>query len=439
MQELLAYMNGELVGRLQKQSNGAHSFQYDSDWINNRKARPLSLSLKLQIAPIKSDAVINYFDNLLPDAPKVRERIVARYKASSKQPFDLLKEVGKDSVGAIALLPPEQPYNEDKINYETLNEEKLESVLLAYKSDIPLGMLEEEEDFRISVAGAQEKTALLRSNDQWCIPKGNTPTTHIIKLPIGEIQQAHATLDLTDSVENEYLCIELARELGFEVPNVEIIHTEKVKALAVERFDRRWNKDKTNLLRLPQEDICQVFGKPSSIKYESQGGPGIAEIMDLLMGSSNALEDQYNFMKFQVFQWAIGATDGHAKNFSIFIEKGGSYKLTPFYDILSAYVVLGGKGLNIRKLKLAMGIKATRGKKYEINKIYARHFLDTATSVGFSKENMQQILDDIQVELPQAIERLKARLPGSFPEEVSTAIFDNSLKMVKKLGINSGQ
>ncbi|MFS1894337.1 type II toxin-antitoxin system HipA family toxin [Vibrio lentus] len=439
MQELLAYMNGELVGRLQKQSNGAHSFQYDPDWINNRKARPISLSLKLQIAPIKSDAVINYFDNLLPDAPKVRERIVARYKASSKQPFDLLKEVGKDSVGAIALLPPEQPYNEDKINYETLNEEKLENVLLAYKSDIPLGMLEEEEDFRISVAGAQEKTALLRSNDQWCIPKCNTPTTHIIKLPIGEIQQAHATLDLTDSVENEYLCIELARELGFEVPNVEIIHTEKVKALAVERFDRRWNKDKTNLLRLPQEDICQVFGKPSSIKYESQGGPGIAEIMELLMGSSNALEDQYNFMKFQVFQWAIGATDGHAKNFSIFIEKGGSYKLTPFYDILSAYVVLGGKGLNIRKLKLAMGIKATRGKKYEINKIYARHFLDTATSVGFSKEKMQQILDDIQVELPQAIERLKARLPDSFPEEVSTAIFDNSLKMVKKLGINSGQ
>ncbi|NMV23000.1 type II toxin-antitoxin system HipA family toxin, partial [Vibrio parahaemolyticus] len=81
----------------------------------------------------------------------------------------------------------------------------------------------------------------------------------------------------------------------------------------------------------------------------------------------NAIEDQYNFMKFQVFQWAIGATDGHAKNFSIFIEKGGSYRLTPFYDILSAYPVLGGRGLNIRKLKLAMGLKATKGKKYEIS------------------------------------------------------------------------
>lgn len=435
MQELKAYMNGELVGTLQKHSNGAHSFQYDSDWISSSRSRPLSLSLKLQRSPIKSNAVINYFDNLLPDAPKVRERIVARYNASSKQPFDLLKEVGKDSVGAVTLLLPDQPYKKEPVNFEALDEKKLEEILLAYKSDIPLGMIEGEEDFRISVAGVQEKTALLHFNDQWCIPKGNTPTTHIIKLPIGEIQQADATLDLKDSVENEYLCIELARELGFEVPNVEIIHTDGIKALAVERFDRRWNRDKTNILRLPQEDLCQVFGKPSSIKYESQGGPGITEIMELLMGSSNALDDRYNFMKFQVFQWVIGATDGHAKNFSIFIEKGGSYRLTPFYDILSAYVVLGGRGLNIRKLKLSMGLKATHGKKYEINKIYARHFLDTAQSVQFSTEQMKVILDDIQIELPKAIERLKSRLPKDFPNEVSNAIFENALKMVKKLGM----
>lgn len=435
MQELIAYMNGELVGRLKKQSNGAHSFQYDADWITNSKARPLSLSLKLQIPQINSDAVINYFDNLLPDAPQVRERIVTRYKTSSIQPFDLLKEVGKDSVGAITLLPPEKPYKEGPISYKILDEDKLENILLAHKSEIPLGMLDEEEDFRISVAGVQEKTALLRFKGQWCIPEENTPTTHIIKLPIGEIQQAHATLDLTDSVENEYLCIELARELGFDVPKVEMIQAKSVKALAVERFDRRWNRDRTKLLRLPQEDICQVYGKPSSIKYESQGGPGIAEIMKLLMGSSNALDDQYNFMKFQVFQWAIGATDGHAKNYSIYIEKGGSYRLTPFYDILSAYVVLGGKGLNIRKLKLAMGLKATKGKKYEINKIYAHHFLDTAKFVGFNQDKMQTILDNIQVDLPQAIERLKARLPEGFPDHIAEAIFGNSLKMVKKLGM----
>lgn len=435
MKKLQAYMNGELVGSLTKQANGAHTFQYDESWIHSDKARPLSLSLKLQLPVIASDAVINYFDNLLPDNPKVRDRIVARYNAASKQPFDLLKEVGKDSVGAITLLSPEQEYTKEDIRYDVLNERKLETILSAYKVDIPLGMLKDEDDFRISVAGVQEKTALLRIGEQWCIPKGNTPTTHIIKLPIGEIQQAQATLDLKDSVENEFLCIELARELGFSVPNVEIIKTDNLKALAVERFDRRWLKDKTNLLRLPQEDVCQVFGQPSAVKYEADGGPSIQAIMNLLNGSSNALADRHNFMRFQVFQWAIGATDGHAKNFSIFIENGGSYRLTPFYDILSAYAVLGGKGLSIRQLKLAMGLKATRGKKYEISKIYAHHFIDTAKMVGFNQEVMQQILDEMLEELPKAISRLKRRLPMNFPAHIADQIFDNSLKTIGKLAL----
>ncbi|MHB9954483.1 type II toxin-antitoxin system HipA family toxin [Vibrio campbellii] len=433
MQKLIAYMNGELVGTLEKHKNGAHTFQYDKNWLTNAVTRPLSLSLKLQLPAITSDAVINYFDNLLPDSPQVRDRIVARYKASSKQPFDLLKEIGKDSVGAIALLPPDRPYKKEPLSYEVLDDKKLETVLSAYKSDIPLGMLEEEEDFRISVAGAQEKTALLLVDEQWCIPKGNTPTTHIIKLPIGEIQQANATLDLKDSVENEYLCIELARALGFAVPNVNIIQTDNIKALAVERFDRRWTKDRAGLLRLPQEDICQVFGMPSSIKYESQGGPSIAQIMELLMGSSNALEDRYNFMRFQVFQWLIGATDGHAKNFSIYIDKGGSYKLTPFYDILSAYPLLGGKGLNIRKLKLAMGLKATKGKKYEISKIMPRHFLDTAKAVNFNQDTMQEIIDEMKDALPKAMLQVSATLPKGFPEHIVSSIFENTQKIVKKI------
>lgn len=433
MQKLIAYMNGELVGTLEKHKNGAHTFQYNKSWISNAVARPLSLSLKLQLPTITSDAVINYFDNLLPDSPIVRDRIVARYKASSKQPFDLLKEIGKDSVGAITLLPPELPYIKEPISYEVLENKKLESVLSAYKSDIPLGMLEEEEDFRISVAGAQEKTALLFVDGRWCIPKGNTPTTHIIKLPIGEIQQANATLDLTDSVENEYLCIELARAMGFAVPNVNIIKIDNIKALAVERFDRRWTKDKAGLLRLPQEDMCQVFGMPSSIKYESQGGPGIAQIMDLLMGSSNALEDRYNFMRFQVFQWLIGATDGHAKNFSIYIDKGGSYRLTPFYDILSAYPLLGGKGLNIRKLKLSMGLKATKGKKYEISKILPRHFLDTAKAANFSQDTMQEIIDEMKDALPKAMLQVSTRLPEDFPKHIADSIFENTQKLVKKI------
>ncbi|SRI38138.1 protein HipA [Shigella sonnei] len=179
----------------------------------------------------------------------------------------------------------------------------------------------------------------------------------------GEIRQSNATLDLSQSVDNEYYCLLLAKELGLNVPDAEIIKAGRVRALAVERFDRRWNTERTVLLRLPQEDMCQTFGLPSSVKYESDGGPGIARIMAFLMGSSEALKDRYDFMKFQVFQWLIGATDGHAKNFSVFIQAGGSYRLTPFYDIISAFPVLGGTGITSAISNWQWGLTHPKAKK----------------------------------------------------------------------------
>ena len=426
-------MNQEYVGELIKNTNGAHQLTYAPSWLTNSKARPLSLSLPLQRIKITSEQVYNYFDNLLPDPQPIRERILKRFHAVSTQPFDLLSEIGRDSAGAICLLQKSIPSTPNVLAYEKLTNKELISLLQGHKADAPLGMLQEQHDFRISVAGAQEKTALLKIADAWCLPKGLTPTTHIIKLPIGEIKGPSATLDLTDSVENEWLCIELARELGFSVPRVDIIKLNEVKALAVERFDRRWNADHSWLLRLPQEDMCQTHGIPPAIKYEAEGGPGITEIMKLLMGSKNALADRDTFMRFQVFQWLIGATDGHAKNFSIFLQAGGSYRLTPFYDILSAYPLLGGNGLNIRELALAMGLKASKGKKRKIDRIFPRHFIATAKSVGFDPQRMQTILDEFVISLPTAIDKLKQRMHPEIPKRIEDAIFSNALTMVERL------
>ncbi|HDK1045836.1 TPA: HipA N-terminal domain-containing protein [Escherichia coli] len=245
MPKLVTWMNNQRVGELTKLANGAHTFKYAPEWLASRYARPLSLSLPLQRGNITSDAVFNFFDNLLPDSPIVRDRIVKRYHAKSRQPFDLLSEIGRDSVGAVTLIPEDETVTCPIMAWEKLTEVRLEEVLTAYKADIPLGMIREENDFRISVAGAQEKTALLRIGNDWCIPKGITPTTHIIKLPIGEIRQPNATLDLSQSVDNEYYCLLLAKELGLNVPDAEIIKAGRVRALAVERFDRRWNTERT--------------------------------------------------------------------------------------------------------------------------------------------------------------------------------------------------
>lgn len=413
MPKLVTWMNNQRVGELTKLANGAHTFKYAPEWLASRYARPLSLSLPLQRRNITSDAVFNFFDNLLPDSPIVRDRIVKRYHAKSRQPFDLLSEIGRDSVGAVTLIPED------------------ETVMC------PI-MIREENDFRISVAGAQEKTALLRIGNDWCIPKGITPTTHIIKLPIGEIRQPNATLDLSQSVDNEYYCLLLAKELGLNVPDAEIIKAGRVRALAVKRFDRRWNTERTVLLRLPQEDMCQTFGLPSSVKYESDGGPGIAQIMAFLMGSSEALKDRYDFMKFQVFQWLIGATDGHAKNFSVFIQAGGSYRLTPFYDIISAFPVLGGTGIHISDLKLAMGLNASKGKKTAIDKIYPRHFLATAKVLKFPEVQMHEILSDFARMIPAALDNVKTSLPTDFPENVVTAVETNVLRLHGRLSREYG-
>ena len=433
MPKLVTWMNNERVGELTKLPNGAHTFKYDSGWMSSRFARPLSLSLPLQFGNITSDAVFNFFDNLLPDSPVVRDRIVKRYHARSKQPFDLLAEVGRDSVGAVTLLPVDEAINAAGMTWEKLSEHKLETVLSAYKSDIPLGMINEESDFRISVAGAQEKTALMKMGNDWCIPKATTPTTHIIKLPIGEIRQPNATLDLSDSVDNEYFCLMLARRLGFAVPNAEIITAGGIRALAVERFDRRWSADRSVLFRLPQEDMCQAFGLPSSLKYESDGGPGIAHIMKFLLGSSDALTDRYNFMKFSVFQWLLGATDGHAKNFSIFIQPRGSYRLTPFYDIISAFPVLGGAGIHISDLKLAMSLNASKGRKNAVDKIHPRHFLATAKAVHFPQNQMLEIMHAFAEEVPQALEGVTDLLPDGFSEKVTESIISNVLRLHARL------
>ncbi|EFE0804816.1 type II toxin-antitoxin system HipA family toxin [Escherichia coli] len=409
MPKLVTWMNNQRVGELTKLANGAHTFKYAPEWLASRYARPLSLSLPLQRGNITSDAVFNFFDNLLPDSPIVRDRIVKRYHAKSRQPFDLLSEIGRDSVGAVTLLPENETITRPIMAWEKLTEARLEEVLTAYKADIPLGMIREE-----------------------------TPTTHIIKLPIGEIRQPNATLDLSQSVDNEYYCLLLAKELGLNVPDAEIIKAGNVRALAVERFDRRWNAERTVLLRLPQEDMCQTFGLPSSVKYESDGGPGIARIMAFLMGSSEALKDRYDFMKFQVFQWLIGATDGHAKNFSVFIQAGGSYRLTPFYDIISAFPVLGGTGIHISDLKLAMGLNASKGKKTAIDKIYPRHFLATAKVLRFPEVQMHEILSDFARMIPAALDNVKTSLPTDFPENVVTAVETNVLRLHGRLSREYG-
>jgi len=175
---LFVYMNGYEVGEYIQRRSGIQEFVYSPDWLaRNEAAIPLSLSLPLTDKVHKGDVVYNYFDNLLPDNKDVRNRIQAKFAAKTSQPFDLLSDVGRDCVGAIQLLNGRNDVNVKRIEGTPLSEYEIARELLNYKNR-PLGM-SHDQDFRISLAGAQEKTALLWYDEQWQRPLGVTPTTHI--------------------------------------------------------------------------------------------------------------------------------------------------------------------------------------------------------------------------------------------------------------------
>ncbi|MDO5686860.1 MAG: HipA domain-containing protein, partial [Neisseria sp.] len=337
MNRLQVYMNGDKVGYFDQNRDGSHQFTYASEWLDSPHSRPVSLSLPLRLTAYTGAEVINFFDNLLPDNPRIRDRIAARFQSKTTRVFDLLAEIGRDAAGAIMLLPEsDQLPDYQTIQATALSEEELERVLSGYKNNAPLGMLDGNEDFRISVAGAQEKTALLYHQDRWYLPHRITPTTHIIKLPIGQIHTQQHTLDLSRSVDNELICLTLASEFGLPAVQASILHAGEQRALCVKRFDRRLSKDGCYFLRLPHEDFCQTFGLPPSAKYENDGGIGIQRIMQERLLFSENKQDRRTFMATQVFFWLLAAIDGHAKNFSLSIEAQGRFRLAPLYDILSA-------------------------------------------------------------------------------------------------------
>lgn len=346
-QSLRLWMNGVFVGTWSVQANAGDVLQYDDAWVSSGQGRPLSLSLPFTPGnqPHRGNVVRNYFDNLLPDSKDILARSARRFGTGSTDAFALLAEIGRDCVGALQILPDATPpCGTRTIDATPLNDAEVAQVLRSTLARLPMAghRPDADDDLRISIAGAQEKTALLWLDGQWCRPHGATPTTHILKMPLGLV--GNMQFDMSESVDNEWLCSEILHAYGVPVARTRPVQFEDMKVLVVERFDRRWWESAEGerwLLRLPQEDMCQALGVTPHLKYESDGGPGVRDIMKLLATSQQPARDRRTFFQAQVLFWMLGATDGHAKNFSIFLHQNGAYELTPLYDVLSAYPIMG--------------------------------------------------------------------------------------------------
>lgn len=251
-------------------------------------------------------------------------------------------------------------------------------------------------------------------------------------IPLGLVGNMRA--DMRTSVHNEWLCLKLLEQFGLPVAHADIAtFADHPAVLVVERFDRRLDASGTRILRLPQEDFCQVLGVHPLRKYESDGGPGIDDIARYLHGSVQARRDLRTLLQSQVLFWLMAATDGHAKNFSLRLLPGGAYELAPLYDVLSAWTIIGegGNQLSWHKARLAMSVSA-RSPHYRLAEIMRRHFNATAARVGWG-DDAEDIIGELLGQVEAAIDGAARQIPAGFPQDVADSIFEGMRTQARRL------
>ncbi len=324
----------------------AWRFTYEPTWLDRADRFALSLSLPLETHPHEGPSVRRWFSNLLPEG-QARRAVSSRLGVSEDNDWALLVALGGDCAGALSLLPEPsdgsaenrrsaEPPNPEDWAYEPMGDDKLHRLL--HREVVPL--LVSGTTVRLSLAGAQDKVPVAVLDGVLHLPLGSAPSTHILKLPNRDF--AHLPV-------NEAFVTELARAAGLPAVHSELLLTEPA-ALLVERFDRHPSSNPWPVTGLHQEDLCQALGLPPGQKYESEGGPSLADAIGTVRRASiRPLEDVAALIAWAAFHAAAGNADAHGKNLALVQTTAGT-RLAPFYDLVStrAYPQLDRK--------LAMGI-----------------------------------------------------------------------------------
>jgi serine/threonine-protein kinase HipA len=332
MSELDVLIEGELIGRVRMNKAGRLSFDYEPRWRDSTHGHSLSISMPISSITYSHNLVSSYLWNLLPENSNILQRWGRQFHVSAANPFKLLKFVGADVPGAAQFFPPAQlvtiqSQQRPSINWIRLDE--LAQRLAQLRSDAA-AVRRPGDPGKMSLPGAQAKTAFCWDNKgkRWGVPSGRAPTTHIIK---------PAVPGFDGLVENEHLCQVIAAQLGLPAAKSSVLPLGDTSYIVIERFDRLPAAPGSAFVqRVHQEDICQALGLMPGRKYQQDGGPGIADIVSLIRRvSSNPSTDVDRFLDANAFNWLIGGTDAHAKNYSLLIGAGDEVRLSPLYDLSS--------------------------------------------------------------------------------------------------------
>lgn len=346
------YLHTLLLGQLDQTQHGL-TFRYSREWLARDDRFPISHSLPLIETEHEEDVSTSWFWNLLPEDDQLR-LFAARLGLHPGEIFALLERAGRETAGALCIGEPESSGHYLLRPPETLARD------IARLPERPLHAGEDE--VTLSLAGAQSKMAVAVFGDEIHLPQRGAASTHILK---------PESVRLFASVENEALCMRLARVVGMEAPTVRIGLAGDRRYLLVERYDRLRREDGL-IARLHQEDSAQALGLPPTRKYEASGGPGFAALFGLIdVVSHRRIEDRLALLDRAIFNTAIGNTDAHAKNFSFIIDADG-HRLAPVYDVMAAGMYDG-----ITE-NLAMRIGGARSRRY----VFKDHWLEFARQTG---------------------------------------------------------
>ena len=401
MSELLVLIEGELAGRVLAEKSGRLSLSYEKAWRALPQSHSLSVSMPLAQMTYSQRSVTPYLWNLLPENPNVLQRWGQQYHVSAGNPFKLLSYVGADVPGAAQFITPEQRaeiQSQQNPTIDWISLDELRERLNQLRADIA-AVRRPGDIGRMSLPGAQAKTAFYwdRRNDRWGVPGGRTPTTHIIKpcIPVFD-----------GLVENEHLCQDIAARLEMPAARTFVLTLDR-PYIVVERYDRLPPAPGTRLpRRVHQEDMCQALGLMPTRKYHEDGGPGIAQIVTLIRRVSASPEvDVERFLKANIFNWLIGGTDAHAKNYSLLIGAGDEIRLAPLYDLSSQLPYP-----DLISQRVAMKI----GDHYDFALVTPADWHAVARSCAVDEERVIGMLTDMARALPDVVSaaHAQARIDG---------------------------
>jgi serine/threonine-protein kinase HipA len=394
MSSLDVYLHDSRAGTLERLEGARLRFTYDAEWLAGATA-PISLSLPLREEPYLDAECRPFFTGLLPEGEFLRS-IARTFHISADNPFTVLREIGGECAGAVSLVAPggEPPFAAapDPV---WLSEPQLAELLSELPSRPLLAGPEDEEGVRLSLAGTRDKLPILIDDDRIGITRGRPPSTHIVKVPPAEI---------SGFVANEAYCMALARESGLGAAPSYPVQADHLEALVVERYDRF--RDGSRVRRIHQEDFCQASGRPPEMKYEAEGGPGVADCARLIRAYGAAPgESILRFLDALLFNLLIGNADAHSKNYSLLLEGrvDRAPRLAPLYDLLSTRAYG-------RRFGRKMGMKY--GGEYRPEWIRGRHLDRLADDLGVAHRGVRRHADQMARATLAAREAAREGLPS---------------------------